>query len=25
VCRNNTTNCRYGLERTLIASVAYRW
>lgn len=25
VCRNNTLNCRYGLERTVIASVAYRW
>lgn len=26
VCRNNTqSNCRYGLERTIIASVAYRW
>lgn len=25
VCRNNTVNCRYGLERTVIASVAYRW
>jgi iron complex outermembrane receptor protein len=25
VCRNNTMNCRYGLERTLIATAAYRW
>lgn len=25
VCRNNELNCRYGLERTIIASVAYRW
>ncbi|MNT51640.1 Ferrichrome-iron receptor precursor [compost metagenome] len=25
VCRNNMLNCRYGLERTVIASVAYRW
>ncbi|RSE90028.1 TonB-dependent siderophore receptor [Achromobacter denitrificans] len=25
VCRNNTVNCRYGLERTVMATAAYRW
>lgn len=25
VCRNNQTNCRYGLERSVIGSVSYNW
>lgn len=25
VCRNNIVNCRYGLERTVIATLAWRW
>ncbi|WP_144632306.1 TonB-dependent siderophore receptor [Bordetella genomosp. 13] len=25
VCRNNTLNCRYGLERSVVGTVAYRW
>lgn len=25
VCRNNLTNCRYGMERSVLGSVAYRY
>jgi iron complex outermembrane receptor protein len=25
VCRNDRVNCRYGVERTVLAAVAYRY